>query len=389
MSTRQRLLHDWTRQVGALLPGVRATRARTLAWLLLGLAWAGNVALLKVAAALPVAAKDASTERRLRRWLANPAVVVAELWGALLPALLAGRAGQEVLLVLDPTPPNGAFTVLVLGLVCRKRVLPVAWRVVPQQAAWERRQIAYLRELFAEVGAALPPGCEVTVVGDRGLAGAELIDACREAGFHPLFRLSADARQGCLARVDGGPERPVWGLVTGAGQRWEGAVEVFKQAGWRALQLTIRWEPGQAEPWLLLSDRPAGGARVREYRRRAHAEATYADGKRRGWDLEASKLAAPDRFDRLLLGLHLAYWWATQNGLRAIRRGARDRYDRADRRDLSVVRIGRAWLAERLEQAPRRPPLPFRATAPSPSPKSGGGETRPGRTRASFLAASG
>src|SRR5687768_17523899 len=116
MPTRPRLLHDWTRQVGALLPGVRATRARTLALLALGLLWAGSAALPRVAAALPVAAADASTERRLRRWLANPAVVVAEVWRGVLPALLASRAGQEVLLVLDPTPQNGRFTVLVLGV---------------------------------------------------------------------------------------------------------------------------------------------------------------------------------------------------------------------------------------------------------------------------------
>jgi hypothetical protein len=264
--------------------------------------------------------------------------------------------------VLDPTPQAGRFTVLVLGLVCRRRTLPVAWRVVGQQEPWACRQIDHVRALFAEVAAALPPGCAVTVVGDRGLTSAELIDACREVGWHALFRLSADAKQGCTARLADGRRCPVWDLVTGAGQRLAETVEVFQAAGWRRLELTIRWDRGRDEPWILLSDRAAGADRVAEYRRRAHAEATYEDGKARGWDLEASKVAAPDRFDRLLVALHLAFWWVTQNGLRAIRRGERARYDRKDRRDLSVVRIGRAWLAERLEADRRRPPLPFRAT---------------------------
>jgi hypothetical protein len=356
MPTRPRLLHDWTRQVGALLPGVRATRARTLALLALGLLWAGSAALPRVAAALPVAAADASTERRLRRWLANPAVVVAEVWRGVLPALLASRAGQEVLLVLDPTPQNGRFTVLVLGVVCRKRVLP-------QQERWPRPQIAYVRDLFAEVAAALPPGCAVTVVGDRALPSAPVVDACRAVGWHALFRLSVSDRQGHHARLPDGRVLPLWALVTGPGQRWSGPVELFKADGWRPMAATIRWDRGQAEPWVLASTRPGGAARVREYRCRAHAEATYADGKRRGWAIEASKVAAPDRFDRLLLALHLAYWWATQLGLRAIRRGERRRFDRADRRDLSVVRLGRTWLAERLDRPARRPPLPFRATA--------------------------
>jgi hypothetical protein len=348
--------------VGALVPGVRVTRTRTLAVFVLGMAWASSVAVLRVAAALPVGAKDASTEQRLRRWLKNPGVVVGEVWAGLLPALLASRAGQEVLLVLDPTPQNGRFTVLVLGLVCRRRVLPVAWRVTPQQTTWPAPQIALLRAMFAEVAAALPPGCTVTVIGDRALPSAELVDLCRAHGWEALFRLSVDARQGHHVRLADGRTCPLWELVSGPGQRWSGAVEVFKAAGWRPLAITIRWDRDQPEPWVLASTRLGGGARVREYRRRAHAEATYADGKTRGWDIEASKVTDQARFDRLLLVLHLAFWWTTQLGLRAIRRGERGRYDRADRRDLSVVRIGRAWLAERLEQPRRRPPLPFRAT---------------------------
>jgi hypothetical protein len=362
MSTRYRLLHDWTRQVSALLPAVRVTRARTLALFTLGMVWAGGVALLRVAETLPVGAKDASTEQRLRRWLKNPGVVVGKMWATLLPALLASRAGQEVLLVLDPTPQNDRFTVLTLGLVCRRRVLPVAWRVVPQQTAWPERQRVLLGAMFAEVAAALPPGCAVTVVGDRALASAALVDLCREHGWAALVRLSVDARQGHHARLADGRICPVWALVTGPGQRWSGSVALFKAADWRPMWVTIRWDRDQPEPWVLASTRPGGADRVREYRRRAHAEATYADGKARGWDVEGSKVTDPARFDRLLLVLHLAFWWTTQLGVRAIRRGARDRYDRADRRDLSVVRIGRAWLAERLDHPTRRPPLPFRAT---------------------------
>ena len=93
-----------------------------------------------------------------------------------------------------------------------------------------------------------------------------------------------------------------------------------------------------------------------------HVEATYEDCKTRGWDIEASKVTALDRLDRLLLGLHIAFWWTTQLGLRVIRRGERARFDRRDRRDMSVVRLGRAWLEARLHEPKRRPPLPFRAT---------------------------
>ena len=159
MQTRLRLWHTWRTQIRTLLPAVRATRATNLA---LGLLLAGTVSLPAVAAALPLAARDASRERRLRRWLANPAVTVQTLWTPLLPVLLAGKAGQDLRLTFDPTPytpvlRSGAASILVVSLVHHKRSLPLAWRVLPQQQAWPAPQITYLRAMLVEIKAALPP----------------------------------------------------------------------------------------------------------------------------------------------------------------------------------------------------------------------------------------
>lgn len=155
---------------------------------------------------------------------------------------------------------------------------------------------------------------------------------------------------------------PVWELVTGPGQRGASPVAIFKNAGWRSLDLTIRWDQGQDAPWLLLATQPGGTARGREYRRRAHAEATSADCKPRGWNIAPSRLRLLARLDRLLLVLHLGLWWATQLGVRAIRQGRRWRFDRAGRRDLSVIGIGRAALADGLDRDLHVPPLPFQRT---------------------------
>lgn len=135
MPTRRQVLHDWTRQVQTLLPTVHATRAATLAAFALGVLWGGTVTLLKVAAALPLAATDASLERRWRRVLANDRVTLPTLWRPLLPGLLAGLGQRELLFVFDPTPYRDCATLLCLGVVCRGRVLPVAWRTMPQQSA--------------------------------------------------------------------------------------------------------------------------------------------------------------------------------------------------------------------------------------------------------------
>ena len=59
--------------------------------------------------------------------------------------------------------------------------------------------------------------------------------------------------------------------------------------------------------------------------------------------------------------LHLALWWAFALGVQTIRNGWRHRYDRRDRRDLSIVRLGVTACLDTLN-ADHRPALPFRRT---------------------------
>jgi hypothetical protein len=361
MPTRPQVLHAWTRQMQTLLPAVHATRAATLAVFVAGMLWSGTVTLLKVAAALPLTATDPSIERRLRRFLGNAHVTTATLWQPVLPTLLAGLGQRDLLFVCDPTPYRECATLLCLGVVCRGRVLPVAWRVLPQQTAWPQRLEPLLDAMLADVTAALPPGTTATLLGDRGLVGPALIDAAQRVGWQVVLRLRASAGEATRVRFGDGSEQRLADLPTGPGQRWDTPAAIFKDAGWRCGYLTIRWDATAHEPWVLFSTRPGGPDRVREYRRRMHAEATYQDAKGRGFALERSKVVAVDRIERLLLVLHLALWWAFGLGVQTIRNGWRRRFDRRDRRDLSVVRLGLTACRDALHRD-HPPALPFRHT---------------------------
>lgn len=359
MSARLRLLHAWMRQVEGLLPGERVTRCRVLALFSLGMIWAGAGAVHRVAAALPLAARVPSTERRLRRFLANPAVTVEALWQPLLPIVLARWAGREATLVFDPTPHGGDWTVLWVGVVVHRRVLPLAWRLVPQQEPWPETLAPLLAALLAPIAAALPAGCRVTLLGDRGVSGPTLLDAARVHGWDVVQRLNVGPTQAHRLRLDGGAEWRLWEWVEAVGSGWHGPAQIFKGAGWRTGHLTVHRRPGSPEWWILFSTGPGGRDRVREYARRSRVEATFADGKRRGWGLEQSRVRQPDHLDRLLLVWHVALWWLHALGQHVVKRGARRRFDRADRRDRSLVRLGWLWLHDQLLHD-ELPPLPFR-----------------------------
>lgn len=360
MSSRLQLLHAWTAQVRQLLPAERITRCRVLAYFVLGMVWAGTVRVHQVATVLPLGVRVSSVERRLRRFLANLQVTVAALWTPLLPALLAPWAGQEVVLVLDPTPHRAAWTVVWVGIVVPHRVLPLAWRVVPQHEPWPQPLATLLPALLAEVAAALPAGCRVTVLADRGLAGPAVVDAVVAQGWELVLRLPA--RGDHRLRRDGAPELALTTWLAHVGRSWHGRAQIFKDAGWRAGFLTVHQGSGQTEPWVLFSTRPGGAARVREYAKRGRVEATFADSKRRGWGLEQSRVADPVHLARLLLVWHLALWWLHSLGRHVIKRGQRRQFERGDRRERSVVHLGQLWVEH--EQAHGRcPPLLFRPTA--------------------------
>lgn len=118
------------------------------------------------------------------------------------------------------------------------------------------------------------------------------------------------------------------------------------------------------ESWILISDQKAGKRRVNEYTLRMRVESTFQDSKSRGWNLEASLVKEEARLDRLLLALFLAMWWVSHLAASCMHHGKRNRFDRTDRCDKGIFRLGCLWLLDILcrmrNQADLVHCLPFR-----------------------------
>ena len=315
MSSRLEVLHAWIAQLHTLLPAERVTRVRGLALFALGMVWAGTVRVSWAAAALPLGVRVSSRERRLRRFLANPHVTVEDPCGSRCchTCWRAGPAGR-CSWSLIPRRIAATWTVLWVGVVVHRRVLPLTWQVVPQQEPWPETLATLLPALLEPIAAALPAGCTVTLLGDRGVAGPTLIDAARQRGWDVVLRRMWGRPQAHRLRLvpdEAGPpgeEWRLWDWVETVGTGWTGAVQIFKGAGWREGYLTVHRRAGMEGWWILFSTRPGGRERIRQYARRSRVEATFADGKRRGWGLEQSRVTDPVHLDRLLLVWHLALW---------------------------------------------------------------------------------
>jgi len=74
----------------------------------------------------------------------------------------------------------------------------------------------------------------------------------------------------------------------------------------------------------------------------------FSDHKSRGLNLESTRLIDPDRIERLLVAVTLAYLWIMEVGALVVIRGQWRQVDnRGIKRSVSLCQIGLRWLKER------------------------------------------
>lgn len=349
------LWKHWHKQVKDLFGGIHGHQKKTLAFFVLGIVLSGTAVLQGMAEHLSQhgisAAKMPSIERRLARFIANDRIEVGQVWNQFIAQVFPFWRDHKLRFVLDLTPFNDEAVIVYIGLLLHSRVLPVAWATMPAQSKWQERQWAIVERLLDGIIPHLGKA-QCTLIADRGLVGAPLVKICQQRGWHYLLRVrkSDTCRRkmgkhfcGTWSRFDSFIRKPT--------DRWSGRAIVWQEEPIET-NISAYWDPAFEEGWLLISDLPAGRSRITEYALRMRVEATFQDQKSRGWKLEASGISDLARLDRLLLALFVAMWWVCHLAASCLHHGERHRFDRHDRRDKGIFRLGRLWLLDILHRAP-------------------------------------
>jgi hypothetical protein len=192
------------------------------------------------------------------------------------------------------------------------------------------------------------------------------VKICRDRKLHYLLRVCKE--QTCQRKMGQGWSS--WcrfdAFVHQTGHQWYGWAKVWQDHTIETY-VSACWQPEFKEGWILISEQKAGKRRVNEYAKRMRVEASFQDQKSRGWDLEASLVKEEARLDRLLLALFLAMWWVSHLAASCMHHGKRDRFDRHDRRDKGIFRLGCLWLLDILRRTSNQADLvhclPFRQLA--------------------------
>lgn len=343
MSRSQQLYHTVFGRVCQWHLVQRVTRSRNLAWLVVTLYLAGSCQLTRLADRWPIGGSKDSRVQRLRRFLMNREIAVREWYAPTAQALLTSWGNARIILVLDRTTLSNRLNILTLSVAYHGRTLPLAWKVLKKQGQFRRCHIAALLRWVKQWA---PNSPHICVVGDREFQDVALQDLVEhELGWHYVQRITDNL---WLYPRRGKRFQPKQLAVPPGECRCIPQVRVTQQHAGPA-HFIAYWANGEAEPWYLLSDQPVGRHTLHIYARRFWVEPMYRDFKSHGWNIETSRITHPQRFERLVLGIALAYVWLIQLASVTIKRGGRHLVDRTARRTLSYFRIGWNWLLRQID----------------------------------------
>jgi len=316
-----------------LLPPKGWTRLlRFLPLAIVGLMESGSCHLNDIAAAMSFQGRIKSHLQRLSRWIGRSSFHVAELLPQVARGFVASCGLDPLPLLVDRTEWKHA-NLLVAAVPFRGRAIPVAIMILSGPKATGHGE---LTELLSMAAPALPVDANVVVVADREFGNIPAIQAIQRRGWHFCLRFKNDT---WLQNEDGDRWQARDGFPPpGKSIYWAQVLVTMRQFG--PLNAAVHWHKGNDEPWILVSDLPAGELK-RFYRKRMCIEEMFSDLKSRGFDLEATRLRHPQRILRLAALLCLAYIWMLIIATKAIRRGLRKHADPAGPRALSLYKIAR------------------------------------------------
>jgi hypothetical protein len=322
--------------------GWHRARLKFMARFIVALLQRTTTDLWALAVALKGSVKSASNYRRIQRFLAEYDVDFAML-GRLLAYLVPESPPYEV--VVDRTEWEFGDTpvnILTVGIAHDKMAVPIAWAALPTGGGSSSDDQIHVLERFLQ---AVDPASIQVLTADREFISVGWLKRLKTEGIPFAIRLRADRKVADTPDKGALPARMYARAVPPGGERvLEGKRYLFGDGGeTTGVHVVIRRaEDEEAEdPFLILATWGVDPEKASTfYRKRWSIETMFAALKSRGFRLEETHVTEPDRVNRLIGLLALAFTWARLVGeLRASRDGPPPRKSHG-RRQWSVFRYG-------------------------------------------------
>jgi hypothetical protein len=324
--------------------GNLARHLNTLAGMISGIVGSKNTSLPAMAKKAPDKTKRMSRAKRFSRWVNNELIEFELYFLPYAEVLLESLAHRVLLLAIDGSEVGRGCIILMVGVIYKKRALPIAWIVV-QGCKGHFPEQTHI-ELVERVHTMVPQGCEVIFLGDGEFDGIMLQATIDGYGWQYVCR-SAKNAQLC--------EDDEWftfsELAVRPGGDPIGVPEVaFTLQAYGPVLAIAWWKAGCKDPIYLVTNMELVDEACYWYAKRFRIETLFSDAKSRGFNLHKSHLSDPERLARLMIAACLAYIWIIYLGVVAQRDNWVKIIHRTDRCDLSLFQLGLDLLDHFLDQ---------------------------------------
>jgi hypothetical protein len=310
----------------------------TLAMMIAGIVMSRKAQLSTMSAEAPVEAKEKSIEMRLRRWVKHEKIETDVIYQPFAEQILAALSSSPLVLVMDGSQIGRGCMVLMVGVLYKKRALPLAWVVYQGKKGHTtaERHIEALKKVLPLI----PAGSEVVLLGDAEYDTTEMLLWLKEeTNWHYVLRTSPQ-----IYVQDGAISQSIDTYPIHKGQVIHRPDVGFPKTAKVTLCLIGWWGIRYEKPIYLVSNIPHPYLACKYYRRRFQIETFFSDQKSRGFHVHKSHLADPARLSRMLIAACLAYLWIITQGIFVLANKQATLIDRTDRVDKSLFRLGLDWI---------------------------------------------
>jgi hypothetical protein len=285
---------------------LRLSQAKTLAELVASAMRCQRISMANIGRQMQGAAKHQI--KRCWRFCDNDRIETADAMRPILARLLKKRK-KKLLIAMDWVDVR-SFQTLMASAVLKGRSTPIAWASTTghvydghkSRNAFEESLLLVLRDM-------IPLNVKVIILADRGFGRTALATFCQKHGFGYVIRIQPKV----TVRLRGFHGKLLDYPVK------KGIAKVLKRVSYRGdgavtQSVVVHWPknlPAKRDQcWFLMTDQPGTARQLCQlYGRRMTIEQLFRDNKskRNGWSLRDTQIQTPERFDRMLLILAVAY----------------------------------------------------------------------------------
>jgi hypothetical protein len=241
--------------------------------------------------------------KKSKRWLDSKYTDFESFFLPHVELLLIKLAAKgELLIIMDGSEVGDGCTALMVSVAWRKRSLPICW-VIKKCKKGHLPVSAHL-EVLQTVLKLLPDNCQPILLGDGEFDSCAIQQFCQDNNWLYVLRTAKNT----LIETQTGDKFTIGGLYPMENHQYRFVEDVyFTKKRFGVINCLVWHSPQYQHPLYLVTNIEWAKPVMDYYKKRFSIETIFGDIKSRGFNIHRVKISNPERIDKLLMVVCIAF----------------------------------------------------------------------------------